>query len=717
MRAAVLSCLGFALTCLVLGAEDATGWRLLPISGGGNMTGVCIAPSNPEIWYAYADVGGPYRSDDAGRTWRALHGNMPPALRMKFADHIRTISIDPGDPDRFVFVSGWLTEDVAAGAFVSSDGGRTYRQTLTAKIRGEGSESKRMGKALARNPCRPGELVAVAEGDGIFLSTDAGETWCAVGCRGYNFMDVWYDRTVHGRIYASAANVPSVKTPYGFGLFRSDDNGRSWTRISESAPSEMTQVPGSIELVGIFQNTNGSVVCRSRNAGMTWTPYAEGLPPVKSEDDPTRQGYYQALAFAGDHVLVADWIGRIYRRGPKDGRWTAVPVESMTLANPQTQCALKNECRLKYRRCTCDITVDPADPNHILTVDWFMLWESRDGGRNWLSMGDGIQQVVPFTISCDPNSSQNIVFGLADIGQYSSQDGGVSYHNDPYASGTMSVAWSTKRPGRVYAVGGKTGAQFLISDDAGRNWRMSKGVGMPYFGYVKCGRGVFTVAVDPATDDVCICVAGPIESGQGGIYRSKDGGDTWAWDGKGLPKVSAFYRPEEFWYGGPAGWPAQLVFSPDGSALTFGPVVDQAYRLDRTGNEWSPVDVSCGHGKFACAADPFVPGRFLIAGDHGLTEVLKDGVSRKLPGSEQLGFSVAFDAQMRGLVVAPTVGGAEIRFSRDGGKSWRTLPNGMDVPTGTVYQLVVDRKRLFVLTRGSGVWTRDLTPYLEDEDL
>ncbi|MBQ0031284.1 MAG: hypothetical protein KBT68_00630, partial [bacterium] len=156
----------------------------------------------------------------------------------------------------------------------------------------------------------------------------------------------------------------------------------------------------------------------------------------------------------------------------------------------------------------------------------------------------------------------------------------------------------------------------------------------------------------------------------------------------------------------------------DGSALTFGPVVDQVYRLGQSSGEWRPVTQSCGRGKFTCAADPFILGRFLIASDRGIIEVTEGGsVFRRMPNSERLGFSVAFDAHVRGLVVSATVGGAEIRLSEDGGKSWRPLPNGMDVPTGTVYQLVVDRKRLFVLTRGSGVWTRDLTSCLEDKDL
>ena len=61
-----------------------------------------------------------------------------------------------------------------------------------------------------------------------------------------------------------------------------------------------------------------------------------------------------------------------------------------------------------------------------------------------------------------------------------------------------------------------------------------------------------------------------------------------------------------------------------------------------------------------------------------------------------------------GLVVASTADAEDICVSRDGGRHWTCLDGGMDVPTGTQHKLVLDRRRLFVLTRGSGVWVRTL---------
>ena len=47
-------------------------------------------------------------------------------------------------------------------------------------------------------------------------------------------------------------------------------------------------------------------------------------------------------------------------------------------------------------------------------------------------------------------------------------------------------------------------------------------------------------------------------------------------------------------------------------------------------------------------------------------------------------------------------------ISRDGGATFEELPDGLYYPTGVRRCLVVDRERLFGLTRGSGVWMRNI---------
>jgi len=153
-----------------------------------------------------------------------------------------------------------------------------------------------------------------------------------------------------------------------------------------------------------------------------------------------------------------------------------------------------------------------------------------------------------------------------------------------------------------------------------------------------------------------------------------------------------------------------LVFGPDGSAITYGPKTGKMFYLNREAGRWEHLNVWCKGGAFTLAADPHQPGRFLLATADHITEILEGGrkVNWWLPGSQGLGYAVAFDPFTPGLVVSATADAEDVCVSKDSGRHWTCLPKGMQVPTGTQHKLVVDRKRLYILTRGSGVWTRTL---------
>lgn len=705
-------------------AADASPWTLLPLAGGGCMTGVEVSPSHPNVWYAYADVGGPYRTDDAGRTWRPLHSNFTAGQRAANADHVRGLLIDPQNPDRIVLVAGWRIDVNPAGAYVSSDGGRTFRRTLKARFAGEGSGAKHLGKVLVRHPRQPARLLAATVGDGIFRSSDGGETWTPCGGDGYEFTSLAYDAARPGRVYASAPDARHVRSsfrqgfsraPLKYGLFRSDDDGLSWKWLEgAAAPLEMVQLPGASALVGIFEDGDGGELRRSDDGGQTWTDYHQGLPRPPAVRNPqlwySRPGEYLTLAAGPDFVVVCDWDGNPYRRTAADAAWRAIPIESLRQGNPVSEHFLRrNNLELKTRCSTCSLTVDPSDPAHWLTTDWYDLWESRDGGRNWVTRIDTINQIVPFTVSCDPHSATNIVYGLADqVGVYS-HDGGRTFMGS--IGGPVDLtdfAWSAKRPGRVYGVGGKGAWSIVISEDAGTTWRYSKYEGLAASRWLKDGGGVFGIAVDPTTDDVYVCRGAEIAPGKGGVYRSRDGGDTWEWFSAGMDPAKAFFRNHEFEGGGTAGWAEQIAFSSDGSALMGGRHTGEMYRLDRAADRWVKLAQRYSVTEYTFAADPFVPGRFLVATANGIAEYTDGGKTFRgmLPGSEGLGYALAFDRHRRGLVATLSRDREDICVSQDGGAHWSVLPDGLKVPTGTTHRLVLDRGRLFIHTRGSGVWTR-----------
>ena len=176
MRKTFLILIATQTVAAVVAAEpEQPPWRVLPIYGGGYVQNVVMCPSDTNRLYTYVDVGGPYRSDDAGRNWRPLHANMPLALRNRQMDHVRTLSVDPRDADNLVIAAG-NTAVLPGGIGVSRDGGRTWKRTLEANFYGNGP-MRMHGFVLDRNPFCPDELVAGEDLSGIFVSRDNGETW------------------------------------------------------------------------------------------------------------------------------------------------------------------------------------------------------------------------------------------------------------------------------------------------------------------------------------------------------------------------------------------------------------------------------------------------------------------------------------------------------------------------------------------------------------
>lgn len=151
-----------ALSCE---ADDSIRWHPAPIYGGGYFQNVITCPSATNVWYCYVDVGGPYRSDDAGTTWRPLHSNFSASDRHFQADHVRTMSVDPRDADSFVLCSG-NNAAAPAGVYVSTDGGRTFR---------DAPELKRFWRIAFDGAVK--DLAVASSGDGFYVSYDGARTF------------------------------------------------------------------------------------------------------------------------------------------------------------------------------------------------------------------------------------------------------------------------------------------------------------------------------------------------------------------------------------------------------------------------------------------------------------------------------------------------------------------------------------------------------------
>ncbi len=204
---------------------------------------IAVAGSDPNVVYAgtgeacirgnVSHGDGVYGSTDGGRTWTNLG--------LSDSRHISRVRVHPTNPD-VVYVAALghaFGPNQERGVFRSTDGGKNWQQVLfrdentgAADLILDPSNPRVLYAAMWDVRRTPWGLTSGGPGSSIYKSTDGGETWTDItdrpglpgGLKGRIGIAVSPARS--GRVWAL------VEADEG-GLFRSDDGGATWERISE----------------------------------------------------------------------------------------------------------------------------------------------------------------------------------------------------------------------------------------------------------------------------------------------------------------------------------------------------------------------------------------------------------------------------------------------------------------------------------------------------
>ncbi|MDX6406126.1 MAG: hypothetical protein QOH70_3581 [Blastocatellia bacterium] len=370
------------------GAPYSSDWRITGPSGG-DVRSLVVDPNDPDRFYFGTLDGQMYVSTDAGHNWRLLVNFNRPRL---FVDHI---IVDPRN-SKVLYVATHRHKD-AGGFFKSIDGGLTWRESP--ELRNEALHS------LAQSDRDPNILIT-GTFNGIFRSTDSGETWTPLSTAStpglVHVESLAIDPHDANIIYAGTWYLP----------YKTTDGGRTWKIIKN----------GIIDDSDIF---------------------AINLDPRDSS-----------------HIIASACSG-IYETRDAGGLWRK--VQGIPSQSRRTRAILQH----------------PTIPGLVFAGTTEGFWRSGKGGDNNSWMVTTSRQLEINSIAVHPRNPNTVYIGTNNYGVMVSTDGGKNFvpSNGGFSGRFVNTILADRENfNRVYATTINTttgGGFFFISSDGGASWQPS----------------------------------------------------------------------------------------------------------------------------------------------------------------------------------------------------------------------------------------------------
>jgi photosystem II stability/assembly factor-like uncharacterized protein len=268
-------------------------WRMIGPTRGGRTRAACGVPSQPSVFYMGAVNGGVWKSNDYGRTWN-------PIFDGQATQSIGAIAVAPSDPN-IIYVGsgeGLARPDLSVGdgVYKSTDAGKSWTHLGLRNSQGipavavDPRDANRVFAAALGHP------YGANEERGIYLSTDGGQNWQKVLSKGPDVggSDVAIDPSNPDVVYAALWEVRlgpwedgNQYSGTGGGLFKSTDGGKTWRALTNGLPKGIIQVDVAIAAshtsrlyASVATNEPSVGIYRSDDAGENWTRITTDARPA-----------------------------------------------------------------------------------------------------------------------------------------------------------------------------------------------------------------------------------------------------------------------------------------------------------------------------------------------------------------------------------------------------------------------------------------------------
>src|SRR5574340_1066252 len=212
-------------------------WRLLGPFRGGRVVAVAGDPVQPLVFYFGSTGGGVWKTTDGGLIWENVSDG--------FFKRASVGAIAVSDSDHNVVYVGMGETTIRGnvshgdGVYKSTDGGKTWQNILFKSDKAgaidlalDPNNPRIMYVSFWEAERKPYTLISGGEGCGIFKSIDGGDTWIEITRK------PGLPKGTLGKIGLAVSpaqenRIWAVIDAGDGAIFRSDDGGESWERLSE----------------------------------------------------------------------------------------------------------------------------------------------------------------------------------------------------------------------------------------------------------------------------------------------------------------------------------------------------------------------------------------------------------------------------------------------------------------------------------------------------